>query len=132
MATPVWQPAQYPIATVDGVRTVTGYVYRGLGMHVAVAASPKGRRPPRWSLTHLGSGHKLCNIDGDRGVAFPLASEVAQCGNWQFAGLRGYMSRDAALRERVAEIIARHRECSPGVVCGPNEERAREIAARAS
>lgn len=62
----------------DGVRVVSGYTYRGCGLHMLAKASTKGRRPPVWGVTHLNTGHATAQIRGLEGLAFKLATEIAE------------------------------------------------------
>jgi hypothetical protein len=72
-----WRASSFPIARGGGVVVTSGYVYRSLGLHMLSSA-----RPPRWSLARLGSGHRL--ISGVVADAFPIATEIAECGDWDF------------------------------------------------
>lgn len=109
-----WEPAEFLIATIGGPVGVSGYVYRSLGLHMTARGSPKGRRRQKWALTHLGSGHRLCFISGKAEVAFPIASEIAECGDWDWDGFRGYLNRDPEISKRALSIIDGHPECSRG------------------
>ena len=59
-----WEPDTFELAYHSGPYRVAGYTYRGLGLYMIAEASLKGRRPPRWSLIHLGSGHRVCILKG--------------------------------------------------------------------
>lgn len=105
-----WKPETFPIAVgPQSIDRRAGYTYRGLGLHMVMKASPKGRRPPRWKLTHLGSGHGVAHIDGAVADAFPIASEIAECSEWDFDGLNGWRNRDPELPKKVLEILERTR-----------------------
>lgn len=111
-----WQPADVVIAQAmapDQTRAVPGYVYRGLGLHLAISSSRRRRKtqsekPQTWALTHLGSGHRVAFIRGRVAVAFPIAAEIAECGDWSFDGLEGWRNVDPELPKRVFAIIERH------------------------
>lgn len=104
----MWEPAKIVIAILgSGQGNRAGYIYRGLGLFMALSASPKGRRPPKWCLTHLNSGHSIAWISGFVKDAFPIASEIAECGDWDFAGLDGWRNQDPELPRKVLEIAAR-------------------------
>jgi hypothetical protein len=104
-----WKPASFYTANDRGdPHKVNGYTYRGLGLNMIVKGSPKGRRPPTWCLTHLGTGHAIARIKGLVAVAFPIAAEIAEAGDWDFLSLEGWRDRFPDARERVAEILAAH------------------------
>lgn len=106
-----WEPAEFLIADLwsnPGFHKVAGYTYRGLGIHLTIKGSPKGRRPPTWSLSHLGSGHKVCLIDGKVATAFEIASEIADCGDWSFDGLKGYINIDPDIKEKFRALCEKH------------------------
>ena len=124
-----WEPSKFLTAsTFGGPDTVYGYVYRGLGLYICMKGSPKGRRPPTWMLTHLGTGHRICMIDGTVANAFPIATEIADCGDWEFDGLKGWVNRDPELPTKFRAIIDAHsKQCRTGSG-GGNEEQAVAIA----
>lgn len=101
MGANLWKPGSYAIATL-GVECVTGYTYKGLGMRMSMAGSPKGRRPPTWSLTHLNSGHKVVSLNLPTSRAFEVATQVADLGDWDFETLGGWKNRAPQLRDKVA------------------------------
>ena len=126
----MWKPETFPIALgPHSIDHRAGYTYRGLGIHMSMKASPKGRRPPRWKVTHLGSGHAVAVIDGDVAGAFPIATEIAECSDWDFDGLDGWRNRDPELPSKVQEIIARHgkRARKPGGAFAASDEAAKLV-----
>ncbi len=100
-----WKPENFHIARFWGPDATPGYVHKGLGLSMAIKGSPKGRRPPRWALIHLGSGHLVCFIEGTVAEAFLIATEIADCGDWDFDGLMGWKNRDPEVPTKVAEIF---------------------------
>lgn len=40
--------------------------------------------------------------------AFDIATEIADCGDWDWEGLEGYRNKDPELLERVSGILAKH------------------------
>lgn len=128
MSDPLWNPGTFLIATGFGPDTTDGFVYRGLGMWKIMKASPKGRRPPRWHLTHLGSGHAVCVIAAHMVKAFGIATEIAECGDWGWDGLAGYLNRDPDILRRCVDIIERHKNHVLRLGCTASKETAREIA----
>ena len=106
--TDIWKPETFQVAFPGGPTYRAGYVYRGLGIFQAIGPSPKGRRPAEWSLTHLGTGHKICLIKGDVRTAFPVATEIAEAGDWDFLSLEGWKDRFPDMKEVVGAIIERH------------------------
>lgn len=102
-----WEPGEFLIAQTDGVHTRTGYVYRDLALFIDRPAI--GRRPPQWSLTHLGSGLQVAFIKGRVAAVFPIASKIAECSDWDFDGPDGWRNRDPDLGVKVANILSRHK-----------------------
>lgn len=108
---------------------MAGYVWRGLGIRKVSAPSPKGRRKAVWSLTHIGSGHRVGTLHGDAATAFPVATEIALAGDWTFDGLTGWKNQFPDVEERLGEIIARHSKVFTHTGSGQgNEDVARAIA----
>ncbi|WP_310530666.1 hypothetical protein [Novosphingobium sp.] len=103
-----WKPEDFEVAYWGGPHTVAGYTYRGLGLHIGIHPSPKGKRPARWILSHLGTGHRIAMIDGDVATAFPIASEIAEAGDWDFLSMLGYKDRFPDAPERLREICSKH------------------------
>lgn len=125
----MWKPEEFLTASPWGPSPTSGYVYKGLGLAVAIEGSPKGRRPTTWTLTHLGTGHAVCRIDGDVKTAFPIATEIAECGEWDFDSLSGWRDRDPEIPKKVAAIMERHgKRCNRSNGGFQSEETARAIA----
>lgn len=99
-----WEPRDFLIATAAGPYEVYGYTYRGIGLHIA-----KRGLVATWSITHLGSGHCIGHVTGKVAKVFPIATEIAEVGDWDFDGLEGYRNSDPQIKERAAAIIAKHR-----------------------
>src|SRR5262249_9658336 len=93
-----------------------------------IKGSPKGRRPPKWSLTHLGSGRAVCRVEGKVSVAFAIASEIADCGDWSFDGLNGYINIDRELPEKTKAIMEKYAKAISRGGGQSNETAARAIA----
>lgn len=104
-----WSPASYLVAR-PGCEPlpVAGYTYRGLGVHMVIPASPKGRRPPLWAITHLNTGHRVLQLTGRVRDAFPVAAAVAELTDWDFDGLAGWRNRDPELPGRLVELARAH------------------------
>lgn len=100
-----WQPSTIDIV-LDKPQKIRAMVYRGLGLFLV--EQRKGLEPAKWSLTHLGSGHRVGLIPGDELDVFKVATEIAECGDWEFSGLRGYQNMDPSLPAKALEIIARY------------------------
>lgn len=128
-----WKPASFKIAVPPEPRIVAGYEYRGLGLHMSMRPSPKGQRPPTWDLSHLNSGHRVLSIKGNVADAFPIATEIAECGDWTFDGLDGWRNVEPELPEKVVAIAARYaKRCTLRGAGGhdePDHEMARTICA---
>ena len=125
-----WKPDIFEIATPSGPQRKNGYTYRSLGLFLWRTASPKGKQPATWSLIHLGTGHRLANLNGDAATVFPVATEIAEAGEWDFLSLKGWPDRFPDAPDRLGAIIARYPEiASPadgGNSCAPT---AQQIAA---
>lgn len=124
-----WPAASFQVAMPQGPVKRDGYAWRGLGLFLAVAGSPKGRRKPKWSLTHLGSGHAIAFIDGDVREVFPVATEIALAGDWTFDGLEGWRNQFPDAPAKMAEIAARHKHLTKSSGAHRNEDVARAVAA---
>jgi hypothetical protein len=127
-----WQPGRFLTAEhID--RPVPGWIYRGLGLRMVFRASPKGRRPPFWSLVHLGTGHGLCHFNLHETPAIEFATTMAECGDWEFDGLEGWRNVDPHLRDKFLAIMDAYRDAYPKVRLStghgdPSPEAARAIA----
>lgn len=123
-----WAPQKFLVAvgwSTDGTHEISGYAYRGLGLAMTIKGSPKGRRAPRWTLTHLGSGHAVCAIIGHVKDAFPIATEIAECGDWSFDGLTGWKNVDPELADKFSAIRTKHAKL---IKSGGNGSRSEAIA----
>lgn len=101
-----WQPAEFSIVLGDGIKRVRGHTYRGLGLFIIEPA--KGLSPAKWSLTHLNSGHRVALIPGNEMDVFKLGTDVAECGDWDFGGIRGWKNQDPHLAEKALVIVDRY------------------------
>lgn len=129
-----WIRDSFEIAYLFGPRKVRGKSYRGLGLHLLSKAyrSPKGRRflPARWSLSHLGSGHCLVTLTGEWDEILPVATEIAEAGDWDFLSMQGWRDRFPDAPERLAELVEKHASmCKRGQSRGNMPEIAQQIAA---
>lgn len=125
----IWQPATFKVAMAGGLREVSGYVFRGLGLHLVIDASPKGRRPASWSLSHLNTGHRIALVKGDVQTVFPIAHEVATCTDWEaFTSLSGWRNTDPELKTKVEAIAARFPASLDRMAGQGSEAMASEIA----
>lgn len=100
----IWKPVDYLIHHGSYAVKVAGYEHRDLGMHLVNHVKGKAE----WSLTHLGTGLQLCRIKGDVRTAFPIATEIAEAGDWGFISMAGYKDRFPDAPEKLAEILERH------------------------
>jgi hypothetical protein len=129
MEEPLWRKGTFLAAQVGGATEQAGFLYRGMAMWKLFNASPKGRRPPWWSLTHCGTGHRVCVIKAHMVEAFDIATEIAECGEWDFDSLNGWRDRDPELMDKVRAVLARHGDkCARGTGQEGNEDVAREVA----
>lgn len=108
-----WQPARFFRAKPGGDPVeVSGYEWRGLGLRHSGWATP--RTETRWTLTHLGSGAGLVRFTGDVATVFPVAGEIALCGDWTLFDLpEGWRQTDPDLPAKVAAILDAHPEARP-------------------
>lgn len=130
----MWKPEIFEYAAGFG-RTAKahGYTAKGLGLDIAIKQSPKGKRPPKWRLIHLNTGHAICYIDGFVADAFPIASEIADLIDWDFDGLYGWRNRDPDLPAKLKEIAERNKRMT--IRGGGNQDEQSAVAismARAS
>lgn len=105
-----WAPAKFYRA-VRGRPPVAewGYEWRGLALrHSGWAAS---RTKTRWSLIHIGSGGTIMRFTGDVGTVFPVAGEIAECGDFTLFDLPdGWRQTDPELPVKIAAICDAHPE----------------------
>lgn len=80
-----------------------GLLYRGLALTHLWSGSPKGRRPPAWTLTHIGSGHILCNFEAHD--PYPDATRMAECGEWDWEGLEGWRNVDPEIKVKALRVL---------------------------
>lgn len=121
-----WKPGVVLRAFPDGPFADNGYVYRGLGLVTAQTTVKKGK--PTWWLIHLGSGHALCRIVGKVAEAFPIATEIAECGEWDWDGLDGWKNRDPEIKDKAVAIMRNHSACVVRRNAGSNPDVARAVA----
>ena len=103
-----------------------GYVYNGVGIYKTQEGSPKGRRPPKWALIHLGSGHRICIIAAHFLDACHIAYDIANLGDWSFDGIKGWKNVDPELPRKLEDYAAKDMriELTPGK---GNENAARAV-----
>ena len=127
-----WKSQAYQVARCAIGRgyaaSVDGFTYRGLGIHLEMEGSPKGRRKPRWNLSHLGSGHLVTSINAHRSEAFAIATEIAEAGDWEFDSFAGMGDRFPNARDEVERILASHGRERLATNAQPSEDLARSIA----
>lgn len=126
----IWPASTFQIASRFGLQNKRGYTYRGLGLFMVMDGSPKGKRKPKWSLTHLGTGHCVAEILGSVVEVMPPATDLACAGDWTFDGLNGYENQFPDIAERMREWLVKYPNTSKGGGggAGKSEEQAREIA----
>lgn len=125
-----WKAETFDVATTLGAEKVSGHTYRGLGLWVLIKASPKGRRPERWSLTHLNTGHRIAFLVGNPAVVMPVAGEIADAGDWDFLSMEGWKDRFPDALERLQGICERYPKIATIAGGGSsNRELAMQIAA---
>lgn len=110
---------------IDPDRLEDGLLCGGLALTKLWNGSPKGLRAPAWTLTHIGTGHTVCNFEARD--PFPFADAVVDAGNWQFSGLDGYKNLDPDLPTKVRQVL----RSSPNAKLLSAGGRSDEAAARA-
>lgn len=105
-----WKAASYDIAVAGGPSEVSGYIHLGLGLHIQFRAShrTKNKNAHTWSLTHLNTGHRITALKGDIATVFPLATEMAECADWDFIGLTGYENQDPEIISKLEKVLRKH------------------------
>ena len=73
-----WTRAVFQIAMRSGPQTRPGFTYRELGLHY---------EGPHWTVTHLNTGHSLCDISADERRAKIIGAMLAECGDWSFKAI---------------------------------------------
>ena len=114
-----WQRRVILTATASGVIERDGWVYRGVGIR------PVGTK--RWSLIHIGTGHRLCCIDALDPI--PAATEIAEAVDWDYDSLDGWKNVSPDMPEKFNAVMDRHPQIK--LMGGAeNPEIAREVAAQ--
>lgn len=139
-----WKDARYPVACAAAVVKVSGYTYKGLGLHIWPRNKPRKRKgvepppppPPEWTLTHLGSGLSVAHITGTVSEVFPLASQIADLSDWTFDGPKGFRNMDPELPAKLKAWLDTAPPCVRCVLNGTAkgmpgdwETRARQVLA---
>jgi len=91
-----WTKGKFLLATDSGAVERSGWLYKGLGMHVFDEGV--------WTLTHVATGLQVCQLLGQWADARSTATEIAEAGDWSF---RTYRSMPRGLGKTVAEMIDR-------------------------
>lgn len=84
---------------------IEGYSRAGLALVVTARGSMSGRQP-RWSLTHLASGARVAVLVGWIGDVAPVATAIADAGDWGFAAADGWRDRFPEAPVCVRAILA--------------------------
>ena len=105
-----WNPAPFFRVGPDGQpQKAWGYEYRGLMLRNNGWANPRWQT--RWGLWHLGSGGEFVRFMGDVQTVFPVAAEIAECGDWTLFSLPGgWRQTDPDLETKFDAICRAHRE----------------------
>lgn len=128
-----WVPSEFLSARFGYVDTEYGWVCGGLAITPLWKGSPKGRRPPAWTMTHCGSGHRVCIIEAHDGFAFKIADRVLALTDWTFDGLEGWKNTDPELMDKFATLAASlGKSVHCGGACGSHELACEIAIARAA
>ena len=107
-----WTPAKFYQSTAAGPAERDGYQWRGLALRHHGWGVPRART--RWSLVHLGSGGTILRFTGDVATVFPVAGEIAECGDFTLFDLpEGWRQTDPDLPRKIAAICDAHPEARP-------------------
>lgn len=108
-----WTPAKFYRAVHDGTPVEEwGYEWRGLVLRHSGWATP--RTKTRWSLMHIGSGGTIMRFTGNIATVFPVAGEIAECGDFTLFDLPdGWRQTDPELPIKIAAICDAHPEAFP-------------------
>lgn len=96
-----WRRDTFLIARSDRPLRVVGYVYNGLGLD---------HRTGGWVLTHLGMGLRVATFRCAKFAAETIATEVAECGDWDWESPDGDRNKDPGILSRAASILWEHRD----------------------
>lgn len=127
-----WISEEYDVAMPYGPRPTRGFTCKGLGIHLITRASSKGRRPARWSLTHLGTGHRLCEVRGSMEHVQAIVGELADTGDWTFLSMQGYRDMFPDAPDQFHAWRDRHPEVKTSGGGPENLSAARQIASNRS
>lgn len=108
-----WLPAKFYRAVHGGLPVDEwGYEWRGLVLRHSGWATP--RTQTRWSLIHIGSGGTIMRFTGTVATVFPVAGEIAECGDFTLFDLPdGWRQTDPDLPAKIAAICDAHPEALP-------------------
>lgn len=124
-----WQPGEFFAAISFGiVEHNYGWLWGGVAIQKLWNGSPKGRRPPAWSLIHTGSGHRICVIEAPESDAFQIADQVVGIGDWSFEGIDGWRNTDHELMARMGALVGRLGKVIKVYSGSQNHDAARAIA----
>lgn len=124
-----WTFKKFLIATHDGIKSVEGYIYRGLGIHLK-----RRGNPPLWTVTHLRTGHRILFLRAAYEKAISIATELAEVTEWDFDGLYGWKNRDPDIKAKVTAIEEKYIPYIYKIKAGipKSEAQAREIMMKQS
>lgn len=108
-----WMPTKFYRAIHGGSPVEeSGYMWRGLGLCHSGWATP--RTKTRWSLIHIGSGGAIMRFTGNIATVFPVAGEIAECGDFTLFDLPdGWRQTDPDLPAKIGAICDAHPEALP-------------------
>jgi hypothetical protein len=98
----------------DGVGAVTrsGYLHKGLAIAHDGWGEPRSRT--LWTLFHIGSGGAFLQMIGDVATVFPVATEIAECGDWTLFDMPdGWKQTDPELGKKVFDILTKNPQAKP-------------------
>lgn len=126
-----WKAERFTLAMLGASQDVDGWTYKGLGLAESPARDRYGRR--RWSVTHLASGHALCNVAGADDFVQRIVGALADVGCFaDYSMPGGWANIDPDLPKKFHAWLDRHRDVAwqDGAGIPHNDEaQARAIAA---
>jgi hypothetical protein len=123
----MWKRERYLVAKGESLANVDGITAKGLGMSI-VRPHVIFAQAAITAIHHLGSGHLLCYVKGDFGIAARVAVDLISCGDWEFGGLEGWKNADPDLTLKVQAVLKKHARVAYVGDHAPDREQARKAA----
>lgn len=118
-----WEPAPFFIAVADGPEMRHGFTRSGLGLDQ--------RGADEWSVTHLGTGHRICHVFAEWPLVTIIAAEIAELTDWSFGTLGGYANSDPDLPAKFHALMRRWPEQMHKAAANDGDARVARMVAEA-